>query len=609
MLKKLLYLLPIFVMAGAVLAQPPGEEGPPRFGRGFGGGFGPPGGFGQDRQLLDEFDQDKNGWLNAEERKAARESISSEGNEGRRGFGRGGPGRGGPGRGGPRFGRGNREPAKPGRAVTPDAVEHYPNESLYSPKVLRTLFLEFDSDDWESELESFKGSDVDVVAKLTVDGKTYPGVGVHFRGMSSYMMVPSGYKRSLNVSLDTVDEDQRLYGYKTLNLLNCNGDSSLMSTVLYSDLANEHVPAPKANFVEVVINGKSWGVYASVQQMDKIFTKEHFETSVGTRWKVPGNPGADGGLRYLGDDLEPYKSRFEMKSNDGKKEWDALVELCQVLNETPLDELPKKIEPILDVDEVLWFLAYDVALVNSDGYWTRASDYYLFRDSEGVFHTIPHDMNEAFNSGHGGPPGGGRRGGGPPGFGPGGFGPPDGGPPEGPGPGGFGPGGFGPPPEGPPGDFLQFGGERSRNAEGEDGAEDRRERRRGDRRFGRGGPGGGRGFGPGHGGPDLDPLVGIDNERMPLRSRLLQVPEYRERYLAYVRDIAEQQLDWSHFGEKVARNRELIENAVEQDTLKLSTTEAFHEATATDNAAGEASLRQFVEKRAEYLKSYKPAEK
>ena len=38
------------------------------------------------------------------------------------------------------------------------------------------------------KLEDFHGTDVDVPAKLTVDGKTYPDVGVHFRGMSSYGM-------------------------------------------------------------------------------------------------------------------------------------------------------------------------------------------------------------------------------------------------------------------------------------------------------------------------------------------------------------------------------------------------------------------------------------
>lgn len=37
-----------------------------------------------------------------------------------------------------------------------------------------------------------------------------------------------------------VDAKQRLYGYKTLNLLNWAGDPSLMSTVLYSHIARQY---------------------------------------------------------------------------------------------------------------------------------------------------------------------------------------------------------------------------------------------------------------------------------------------------------------------------------------------------------------------------------
>ena len=79
-----------------------------------------------------------------------------------------------------------------------------------------------------------------------------------------------------------------------------------------------------------------------------------------------------------------------------------------MLDETPPEELEAALEPILDIDSTLWFLALDVALVNSDGYWTRASDYSLFHDADGRFHVIPHDMNEAIREGRGGP-GGGRR--------------------------------------------------------------------------------------------------------------------------------------------------------------------------------------------------------
>ena len=46
------------------------------------------------------------------------------------------------------------------------------------------------------------------------------------------------------------DLQQRLYGYKTLNLLNANGDPSLMSTVLYSHIARQYIPTPKANLVK-----------------------------------------------------------------------------------------------------------------------------------------------------------------------------------------------------------------------------------------------------------------------------------------------------------------------------------------------------------------------
>jgi len=628
----------VLVSAVVAIAQPPDDRPGPPGGGGF-GGFGPGGGPGgpigrQKVKLVKEFDANKDGMLDREERQAARKSLAARP---RSGPGFGGPGgrRGGPG-GGP-FGRANREPPKPGPKVSPEDVQPQ-SGSLYDPAVFRTLFIDFENDDWETELQEFKETDVEVPATLTVDGVKYPNVGVKFRGMSSFMMIPAGLKRSLNLSMDLVDKKQRLDGYKTLNLLNCSGDPSLMSSVLYSQIARQHIPAPKANFVRVVINGECWGVYSNTQQMDKIFTKENFGSTEGTRWKVKGSPGGDGGLRYLGDDIAQYKSRYEMKSGGGEKEWQALVELCRVLKETPDEQLEEKLRPVLDIDGVLWFLALDDALVNSDGYWTRASDYYLYRDAAGKFHVVPHDMNEAFVVG-GGPPGGFG-----PGGGPGGFGPPPGfdgplgfdGPPgfNGPdGPPGFGPPDFfgppdpvfGPPPGpgfSPPDDDRGprgrgDGGGRARGdgqARGGDRNGDPRDRSDGgQRRFRRGrGPGGPGGME--HGSVDLDPLVGLDNERTPLRGRLLKLPKLREQYLANVREIAKTSLDWNYLGPIVAEERALIEKAVEADTRKLSTTEAFKEttspaATAAGAKQGDAgrrpkSLRDFAEQRRKFLLGY-----
>ena len=319
--------------------------------------------------------------------------------------GQGGPGfqrgpgfEGGPGGrpGGPRGPRENQAPTSPGPKMSPADVTSSPAAKLYDTGVLRTLFLDFENADWEKELADFHDTDVEVPAKLTVDGKTYKDVGVHFRGMSSYMMIGEGRKRSLNVSMDLVKEKQDLRGYHTLNLLNSNGDPTMMRAVLYSEIARNYMPVPSANWMRVVINGECWGVYVNVQQFNKDFVEEWWGTRKGNRWKAPGSPGGRAGLEYLGDDVAKYKERFQIKSKDDPAAWKALVELCRVLNQTPTDQLVEKLSPILDIEGTLKFLALENALINTDGYWTRSSDFSLYREESGVFHIVPHDFNETF---------------------------------------------------------------------------------------------------------------------------------------------------------------------------------------------------------------------
>jgi len=376
---------------GAAFAQPPGF--PP--GGGPGGRGGPPGGFnpGAITKLVKDFDKDGDGRLDAAERKAAREHLAKTP---RRGFGSGG-------RRGPFGGGGDATPPQPGPKLTPEQVKNYGNESLYDSTVLRTLFLEFENPDWEAEMADFYNTDVEVPATLRVDGKIYKGVGVHFRGASSFMMVSAGRKRSLNLSMDYINKEQRLCGYKTLNLLNSHGDPTLLRTVMYLDIARKYIPAPKANFMRVVINGESWGIYPSQQQFNSEFVKETFGESKGARWKVSGSPMGQGGLSYLGEDPAPYKKIYDIRSKDDPKDWAALIKLTKTLTETPLDQLRKALEPVFDVDGALWFLALEKAFINSDGYWIRASDYTIYLDAKGKFHVIPHDSNETIRTPEGGP--------------------------------------------------------------------------------------------------------------------------------------------------------------------------------------------------------------
>lgn len=389
------------VLATATLAFAQQNPRQPGGGQpGFGPPGGPPGGgpgTPRNRALVKEFDKDKDGKLSDKERLAARRYVQE--NPAPRRGGRGG--RGGPG--------GPVEPAEAGRKVSPQQVKKYPQQKLYDESILRTFFLEFKQKDWEKELADFYRTDVEVPARLTVDGKIYPEVGVAFRGNSSFFGVREGQKRSFNITLDYGDKDQNLYGYRTINLLNAHSDPSFQRTVLYSHIARHYTAAPKANFVHVVVNGESWGIYINDQQYNKDFINDWFDRRDGVRWKIPAGPTGRS-LTYEGDKREDYWG-FELKSKDTPKSWQDLIKLCKTLDETTKEKV-SQVDTILSIDRALWFLALDNVLIDSDGYYSRGSDYVIYQEPKfGRFHVLPYDNNETFRfPGGGGPPGSGIRG-------------------------------------------------------------------------------------------------------------------------------------------------------------------------------------------------------
>ena len=524
----------------------PGPDGPPPFGPGGGPPGGGPPGPQKKVKLLEKFDLDGDKFLNAEERKAALDYLDLERAEGRM---RRGPGM-------RRFGGGGEEPAKPGKKISPADVKSYPDAALYDPAVLRTIFIEFDTPTWEKEMAAFKNTDVEMRSKVTVDGKVYPDVGVHFRGMSSFMMVGEGKKRSLDLSFDARNKDQQIAGYHELELLNSHEDPTFLRTVLSYQVERDYLPAPKANFVRVVINGESWGIYINAQPFNKDFIRDNFHTTKGERWKAPGSPRGQASFKYLGEDPEKYKKIYDLKSKNNDKAWSDLIRLCKTLNETPPEKLEAELAPILDIDGALRFLALDNALINNDGYWIRTSDYAMYEDTKGVFHIFPRDSNETFVRPEGGPPGGMRG--------------PRFRPPQQPGNG-----------DQPPRDRFVVGP------------------------------------GPGFGGPrleikgvELDPLLAAKDENKPLISKLLAVPKFRERYLGYVRDIAEKWLDWNKLGPIARQYQSLIADDVRDDTRKLDRLEDFLKGVDEDTEGngrpgpggrGAIGLRKFAEERRAYL--------
>ncbi|MDE0684916.1 MAG: CotH kinase family protein, partial [Candidatus Poribacteria bacterium] len=467
--------------------RPPG--GMPPFGGGRGGPRPP-------EKIVDKFDTDKDGKLTGAERQAALET-----------------------RGGGTITPLNEENLH--NSVQSDvqtSLTSIPEGSppLYDAETLRTLYLRFHHKDWSEQMNAFYRTDVEVPADLIVDGKVYSDVGVHFRGTSSYFTVQSE-KKSFNIAVDYGEDGQRLYGYKTLNLLNGHVDGSFLREVLYNRIARDYIPAMKTNLVKLVINGENWGVYINLQQYNKDFLAEWFGTKGGIRWKV--GPGRGGALVYAGDDPTAYQETYQLKTSNVENPWEGLIALCKMLDETTSDaELMEKLPSMLNIDQVLWQLAVSNVFMDDDGYIHKGGDYAIYQDVNGKFHLIPHDNNESF----------------------------------------------------------RFG------------------------RSGRGGPGGG---GPGGWSwGDLEngmvsPVAHEDNAARPLINRLLSNPEWRARYLAHVRTVVDEWLDWEVLEPIIKEYQTLIDTEVQQDDKKLYGYQEFVTGVPAD-------LERFVNERREYLRNH-----
>jgi hypothetical protein len=294
-----------------------------------------------------------------------------------------------------------------------------PYTGLYEDNTIRTIYLDFPQSNYWTLLGSNYQTRTNILCKMTVDGVVYDSVGVHFKGNTSYNMAQNSQKKSFNISLDFVKPEQRIMGYKTLNLNNSFDDPSFLREVFYTKQISNHIPAAKANYVQLYINGQNWGIYPNVQQINKDFLKEWFKNNDGTNWRAdkpggnsgggPGGPGGGGGpswgdgtagLNDLGNDTLEYQKYYTLKSTQKAQPWNDLIAACQALENTPLTDIETVLPTYFDLDRVLWFLASEIAWTDDDSYAFKGKmDYYVYQDEEtGRFSPLEFDGNSALSS-------------------------------------------------------------------------------------------------------------------------------------------------------------------------------------------------------------------
>jgi hypothetical protein len=278
-------------------------------------------------------------------------------------------------------------------------------QDFYGPGV-QEIRVEMPYKNWDVRLDSLKKANPEarLVGSAWVNGQRFDSVGVRYKGNSSYFRSrnETSKKLPINVKLDFKNKAQKLReGHNTVKLSNAFLDPSFLRDPLSYEIVRRYMPAPRCNFSRVFLNGKYYGLYVNTESIDLNFVKKHFGSTTGHLVKCdPDNwqrvrsqsgcpKGENASLSYLNDSPGCYDAFYEV---DDASAWKVLLNLIKVLNKTP-----EKIETVLNVDQTLWMLALNNAMVNLDSYnGSLSHNYYLWFDSTNVAHPLIWDLNMSF---------------------------------------------------------------------------------------------------------------------------------------------------------------------------------------------------------------------
>ena len=234
-----------------------------------------------------------------------------------------------------------------------------------------------------------------IADSILIDGIADQNVGIKYKGNSSYNV--NNTKNPMNIKLDYINNGQSIDGYNVLKLSNGFRDPSFVREVLSYEMAREYMPAPKATYAKVTVNGTLIGLYTCVQSIDDDFTNENFYERKGPFFKVENTgisvPGCMGQLGILEhySDTNCYQRAYEMESTD---DWEKLGNFLDTLNNHFTE-----VENVMDIDRTLWMMAFENLTVSLDGPINSIPhNFYLFKDNNGRFSPLLWDMNMAYGT-------------------------------------------------------------------------------------------------------------------------------------------------------------------------------------------------------------------
>lgn len=151
-------------------------------------------------------------------------------------------------------------------------------------------------DDWNEFIESCTDEEY-AQCSVIIDNEAYKNVAIRAKGNTSLTNVQNyGNDRySFKIEFDHYDGTNTYYGLDKLSLNNIIQDNTYVKDYLtYQMMGYFGVSAPLCSYVQILVNGKEWGVYLAVEGVEESFLSRNYGNDYGELYK-PDSMSMGGG--------------------------------------------------------------------------------------------------------------------------------------------------------------------------------------------------------------------------------------------------------------------------------------------------------------------------
>ena len=218
---------------------------------------------------------------------------------------------------------------------------------------------------------------------VRAQGGTYRGARINNRGSSSKeigMLMPT--KRvPFELLFDSGADAVPPFANPSIKFINCFMPYRLLAEYVGLDLFEAAgVPTPEHTFSFLRLNGKDFGVYLTLEDVNKQFLTKHFSGNIGSLYKASNSTLSGAHLDTL------WFGRIFTKTDRGSQTLSALLDAL---------DRGEGFENYLDMDEILLFFACTAAIGGNASIFTERCNFMLY-DNGGKFVLLPWDLSEAF---------------------------------------------------------------------------------------------------------------------------------------------------------------------------------------------------------------------